>query len=93
MEKYRNVKDHAAFSVALVLRSSDVLACHVIMVRDFAVVRDGRVEWTGLSLVNAAYQCIFVIHLLLTRKRFQFTVLLEMLDYFAFPLNELVEKC
>ena len=92
MEKYGNVKDHAAFTVALVMRRSDVIAFDVIVVRDFAVVGNGRVEWTGLSVANAAYQCIVKVNLLLTSKRSHFTVLLEIFDYFRFPLDELVEK-
>ena len=68
MKKYRNVVDHAAFTVALVMRGVDVTACDVIVVRDFAVVSDGRFTLTGLSVASAAYQCIVVVYLLLSKS-------------------------
>ena len=92
MEKYGNVEDHATFPVSLVLRGSDVIACDMVMVCDFAVVGDGRVKWASLTVANAAYYCIVMVRLLLTGKRSHFAVLLEMLDYFRFPLDKLVEK-
>ena len=92
VEKYENVKDNAAFSVALVVLSSDVIACDVVMVGDFAIVWDSRVEWAGLTVANATDHFIAMISLLLTRKRSHFTVLLEMLYYFCHPLNQLIKK-
>ena len=92
MEKYWNVKDHTAFSVALVVRGFDVIACDVVMVCDFTVVGNGRVKWAGLTVANATYYSIVMICLLLTGKRSHFAILFEMLDYFRLPFDELVEK-
>ena len=92
MEKYGNVKDHAAFSVALVVRGSDVIAFDVVMVGEFAVVKNGRIKWTGLTVANATYHCIVMICLLLTGKKSHFAVLFEILDNIRLPLNKLVEK-
>ena len=58
----------------------------MVVVDDFAVVKNGKIKETNLTVANTAYKCIVVIHLLLTGKRFHFTVLLEMLDYCRLPL-------
>ena len=92
MKKYGNVKDYAALSVAFVVRGSDVIACDVVVIRDFAVVGDGSVKWALLTMANTAYYSIVMIYSMLTRKRGYFAVSLEMLDYFCLPLDKLVEK-
>ena len=91
MEKYTNVVDHATFSVALVMCSFDVIACDEVVVGDFAVVRNSRNKWTGLTVANVAYLCIVLVHLLLNYQRSHFAVLVEMVDDFCLPLYVLVE--
>ena len=92
MKKYGNVEDHSAFPVALVVRGSDLIACDVVVVNDFAVVGDGSIKWAVLTVANATYYCIVVVHSHLTGRRSHLAGLLEILDYFCFSIIVLVEK-
>ena len=87
VKQYRNVVVHEAFWVTIVMLGSDVIVCNVIVICDFAVDGYNRVEWTGLSVANAAYQSIDVVHLLLTRKKFYFAVLFDDLEFVSRGVN------
>ena len=66
MKKYRDVVHNAAYAIALIMRGSDVESGDMVVVSDFAIVEDGRVEGAVLTAADAAHDRIVMVCLLLT---------------------------
>ena len=92
VQEHRDVVDDSAFPVAHVVRRSAVVAGHVIVISDFAVVWVTVDEWTVGTVTDAALCCVSVLLQLSTAEWNHRTVLLEVVDAFTLPLDEFVEE-
>ena len=92
VEEHGDVVHNSTLSVAFIMRRSDVVAGHMVVIRDFAIVRDVRVEWTVPIVTDAALDCIVVVCLLLIGQPIHFAILFEVLYDYSLPPDELVEK-
>ena len=92
VEKYRDVVDHTPFAVALIVRGTEVVTGHVVVVSDFAVVRAVRIERSVPFVADATFGGVVVGFSLITTERSNFDVPLEMFHNLALPPDELVEE-
>ena len=92
VQEHRDVVHHSAFPVAHVVRRTAVVAGHMVVVGDFAVIWVAIDEWTVLTVANATLGCISVLRHLCTEEWNHRTVLLEVIDALTLPLDEFVEE-
>ena len=92
VEKYGDVGDYTPFTVALILGGAQVVAGHVVVVSDFAVVRAVLIDGSVPFVANATFGGVVVGLLLTTTERSRFDVPLKMLNIFRFPPDELVDE-
>ena len=60
MEEYRDVVDHSPLAVALIVGGAEVVACYVVVVSDFVVIRTVWIKRSIVLVANAALDGVFV---------------------------------
>ena len=92
VKKHRHVVDDFALTVAGVVRSTDVVAGHVVVVVLLAPVGVLSIEWTVGAAANAADGRLQVAITLRIRQVSNRPVRLQVLDALVLSLDELVEE-
>ena len=92
VEEYRDVVDHTTLPVALIVGGAEVVACYVVVVSDFAIIRTVWIEGSVLFVANATFGGVVVGLLLITTERSHYNVPFEMFNNFTLPCDELVEE-
>ena len=92
MNKYGDVVHNVALAIALIMSCSNVEAGDMVVVSDFAIVGDGRVEKAVMTAADAAHDRIVMVCLLLTGQGFHSAVYFEVFDDVSLPPDGLVEK-
>ena len=90
VKKY--VVHNAALAIALIMRCSDEEAGNMVVISDFAIVRDSWIEGAVLTAADAAHECIFMVCLLLTGQWSHSAVYFEVFDDVSLLPDELVEE-
>ena len=92
VKKYRDVVHNVALAIALIMRGSNVEAGDIIVVNDFAIVADGRVEGAVPTAADEAYDRIVMVCLLMTGQGPHFAVYFEVFDDLSLSLDVLVKE-
>ena len=92
MKKFGDVVHNAALAIALIMRCFDVEAGGMVVVSDFAIVRDESVEDTVLTAADAAHDRIVMVSLLFTGQGCHSPVYFDVFDDVSLPPDELVAE-
>ena len=92
MKEYRDVVNHTTLAVALIVGGTEVVASHVVVVSDFAVLRAVWIERSVSFVADATFGGVVVRLLLITTERPHFNVPLKVFKDLRLPPDELVEE-
>ena len=92
VKKYWNIVDDTPLTITLVVGGADVIAGHVIVIRDFTVVGTVWIEWTAVSVADATHNGVVVRLLLIRSERPHSDVDLQVFNNLSLPSDELVEE-
>ena len=92
VKKYGDVVHNASLSISLIMHCSDVEAGDMILVSDFAIVGDEKVEGAVLTVADATHDRIVMFCLLFTKQGSHSVVYFEVFHEVSLPPDVLVEE-